>query len=235
MSGLLDFVFGLFRSGEGSSYTPGNNIRGGHIFTVETSEGEMCRIDTSDRSSVFYGSSWDKILTAYENGDFLRGRAMTRCVSRDNRFSGYTVNVEGIEAFLPASKASWFYDPEHDASGKYIALGVENVYTSGAKAGKLVVNAYMPVRFLFSRQGRRNYQPGGTAYAIAMDYDGSYLIFPYQKDQYIYVPIYEAVNLAANVGLGNNPEMFTGLCWNLRITSRKGNQCLASPIDILAD
>ncbi len=110
-----------------------------------------------------------------------------------------------------------------------------NVYTSGAKAGKLVVNAYKPVRFLFSRQGRRNYQPGGTAYAIAMDYDRSYLIFPYQKDQYIYVPLYEAVNFAANMGLGNNPEMLTGLCWNLRITDRKNNQCLASPLEILTE
>ncbi len=236
MSGLLDFVLGLFRNDDRTpEYSPGNFVPQKHIFTVETSEGEVCQIDTSDSSSVFYGSSWEKILTASENGDFIRGRAMTRCVSRDNRFSGYTVNVEGIEAFLPASKASWFYDPEHDASGKYIALSVENVYTSGTKAGKLVVNAYKPVRFLFSRQGRRNYQPGGTAYAIAMDYDRSYLIFPYAKEQYIYVPIYEAVNLAANMGLGNNPEIFTGLCWNLRIISRKDNQCMASPVDILMD
>ena len=235
MSGLLDFVLGLFRNDGSSSYPAESYVPQNHIFTVETSEGEVCRLDTSDRSSPFYGPAWTKILTASENNDFLRGRVMTRCVSRDNRFSGYTVNIDGIEAFLPASKASWFYDPEHDASGKYIALSVENIYTSGAKAGKLVVNAYRPVRFLFSRQNRRNYQPGGTAYAIARDYDRSHLIFPYQKEQYIFVPMYEAANLAANMGLGNNPDMYTGLCWNLRITGRKDNQCMALPIDILTD
>ena len=235
MSGLFDFVRGFFRIASPETIPADNYAPQQHIFTVETSEGEVCSIDTSDRSSPFYGTAWTKILTASENNDFVRGRATSRCVSRDNRFSGYTVNIDGIEAFLPASKASWFYDPEHDASGKYIALSVENVYTSGTKAGKLVVNAYRPIRFLNSRQGRKNYQPGGTAYAIAMDYDRSFLIFPYQKEQYIYVPLHEAVNFAMSLGLGNNPDMFTGLCWHLSIRSRKDNQCLASPIDILTD
>ena len=146
MSGLLDFVLGFFRNGESSSYPAENYVPQKHLFTVETSEGEMCRIDTADRSSPFYGTAWTKILTANDNNDFVRGRAMTRCVSRDNRFSGYTVNVEGIEAFLPASKASWFYDPEHDASGKYIALSIENVYTSGTKAGIAIADVLTAIK-----------------------------------------------------------------------------------------
>ena len=206
-----------------------------HIFTVETSEGEVCQLDTSDRSSPFYGQSWEKILTAYENKDFLRGRAITRCVSRDNRFSGYSVRVEGIEAFLPASKASWFHAPEHDACGKYIALSVESVYTSGGKAGKVIVNAYEPIKFLNRRQNKTNCNIGALIYAIAVDYDRAFLIFPCSKDQLIYVPMNEAMDFAIRKGLGNNPEMFTGWCWQLRIINRKGNQIFASPVDILTD
>ena len=136
---------------------------------------------------------------------------------------------------MPASKASWFYAPERDASGKYIAVSVESVYTNGAKAGKLIVNAYEPIRFLNKKQNRKNYQSGGIAYAIAMDYDRLFLICPYIRDQLIYVPLNEAANIAQLKGLGNNPENFTGWCWQLQIRNRKDNQCLASPLDILTD
>lgn len=230
MANWLEILWNFFSTRE--HYIP---LQTKHLFTVETSEGEVCQLDTSDRSSPFYGIAWAKILTAYENKDFLRGRVMTRSVSRDNRFSGYSVNLEGIEAFLPASKASWFYAPERDASGKYIAVSVESVYTNGAKAGKLIVNAYEPIRFLNKKQNRKNYQSGGIAYAIAMDYDRLFLICPYIRDQLIYVPLNEAANIAQLKGLGNNPENFTGWCWQLQIRDRKDNQCLASPLDILTD
>ena len=207
----------------------------GRVFTVETSEGEVCRVDTSDASSPFYGPAWTRVLTARENGEFLRGRARTRLISREGRFSGYLVNVEGVNAFLPASKAAWFYDPERDACGKSIALGVENVYTSGKKAGTLVVSAYAPVRYLNRRQARKGCQPGGTSFAIAMDYDDASLIFPQYGDRIICAPLQEAVSLASDKGIDPRPSALTGYCWQLKIMGWKGNMGVASPIDVLSD
>lgn len=231
MGSWLEALFNFFTGGENISQTPPKK----HIFTVETSEGEVCQLDTSDRSSPFYGRSWEKVLTAYENKEFLRGRAITRCMSRDNRFSGYSVRIEGIDAFLPASKASWFHEPEHDACGKYIALSIESIYTNGGKAGKIIVNAYEPIKFLNRRQNKSNYNMGALLYAIAIDYDRAFLIFPCLRDQLIYVSMNEAADFAIRKGLGNNPEMFTGWCWQLRIINKKANQILASPVDILTD
>ena len=218
-----------------STNTKTDNRTQNKFFTVETSEGEFCRINTSDLSSPFYGSAWTKILTAYEQKDFLRGRVITRSVSRDNRFSGYSVDIEGVEAFLPASKAAWFHAPERDACGKFIALSVENVYTSGAKIGKLVVNAYEPLRFLTSKQDRKTYNPGGLPYAIAVDYNASFLIFPHLRDKVIYVPMQEALRVAQAHKLGNNPENFTGYCWQLRVKGWKGSECLASAVNVLTE
>ena len=238
MSSWLEAIYNFFTAREYNPPVQENTesyIPTKHIFTVETSEGEVCGIDTADSSSRFYGDTWTKILTAYEKKDFVRGRAITRSVSRDNRFSGYAVDIEGVEAFLPASKSSWFYNPERDACGKYIALSIESIYTSGKTAGKLIVNAYEPVRFLTARQNRKNYLTGGMPYAIAMDYDNSFLIFPFYKEHAIYVPINEAAAFAQSRGIRRNPEELTGWCWQLRISDRKYNQCLAYPVDILTD
>ena len=56
--GLFDWMHDLFST---KTEEAGNSF-----FTVETSEGELVTINTSDSSSPFYGSSWTKILKAYE-------------------------------------------------------------------------------------------------------------------------------------------------------------------------
>jgi hypothetical protein len=207
----------------------------GRIFTIETSEGEVCELNTSDPSSPFHGPAWTHILTAREKGEFVRGHVKTRLVSRDSRFSGYLINIEGVDAFLPASKAAWFYHPEHDACGKAIALGIEEIYTSGKKVGNLVVSAYAPLRHLARNQSKKDYEPGATPFAIAMDYDETSLIFPHYGDKALYVPLQEAMNIALGKGLDAAPRNLTGYCWQLRIIGWKGNQCAASPIDVLND
>ena len=223
--GLFDWMHDLFST---KTEEAGNSF-----FTVETSEGELVTINTSDSSSPFYGSSWTKILKAYETKDYIRGRVMTRCVSRDSRFSGYSIDLEGVEAFIPASKAAWYYSPERDACGKYLAVGIESVYTSGGKAGKLVVNAYAPVKYLYQRQGKKDYAPGGTPYAMAMDYDNAFLFFQHYKGQVICVPIDEALNTAKRRGLSGGLEVLTGYCWQVRILGWKGDYGLASAVEVL--
>ena len=238
MSSWFDLFFNIFGSktpDNSSNFSVNNYAPKKHLFTVETSEGEVCELDTADRSSPFYGESWTKILDAYEKKDFLRGRVIVRSTSRDNRFSGYVVKIEGVEAFLPASKSAWFYNPERDASGKFIAVSIENIYTSGSKVGKLVVNAYEPLRFLMRKQSRKSYITGAFPYAIAMDYDNNNLIFPHFKDQVIYVPLDHAAAIAQNRGLGYNPDNFTGWCWQLQIINWQKNLCFAKPLDVLTD
>lgn len=218
-------------------YSPArlNDREEGRVFTVETSEGEVCDLDTSDPSSPFYGPAWTRILTAREKGEFVRGQVRTRLVSRDSRFSGYRVNIDGVEAFLPTSKAAWFYHPEHDACGKAIALGIEDVYTSGKKIGNVVVSAYAPLRHLAHHQSRKDFEPGAAPFAIAMDYDETSLIFPVYGDKALYAPIQEAADVALRKGLDAAPRNLTGYCWQLRIIGWKGDKCDVSPMDVLND
>lgn len=218
-------------------YSPARpNGRGmGRVFTVEISEGEVCELDTSDCSSPFYGSAWTRVLTARENGEFLRGTVRTCLVSRDGRFSDYTVNVEGLNAFLPVSKAAWFYHPAHDAYGKAIAVGIEQVYANGKKIGNIVVSAYAPIRHLARRQSKKDYMPGAKPYAIAMDHDGASLIFPQYGDRAILAPLAEAVGIASSKGIDSRPDALTGYCWQLRILGWKGDMGSASLLDVLND
>ena len=153
----------------------------------------------------------------------------------DGHLSGYTVSVEGLNAFLPVSKAAWFYHPEHDACGKAIAVGVEQVYASGKKIGNLVVSAYAPIRHLARHQSKKNYMSGATPYAIAMDHDGSSLIFPQYGDRVIYAPLSEATGIARRKGLDSRPDALTGYCWQLRISGWKGDRGAASLLDVLND
>lgn len=227
----------IYYPSDPAPYSPAR-LKDGHkgrVFTVETSEGEVCELDTSSPSSPFYGSAWTRVLTARENGEFLRGTVRTRLVSRDGRFSGYMVNVEGLSAFLPVSKAAWFYHPEHDACGKAIAVGIEQVYASGRKIGNIVVNAYAPVRHLTRHQSKKDYIPGATPYAIAMDHDGASLIFPQYGDRVIYAPLNEAISIASLRGIDTRPDALTGYCWQLRISGWKGDVGAASLLDVLSD
>ena len=207
----------------------------GRVFQVPNPEGEVHRVDTSDPSSPFYGEAWARILTANQEDSFIAGRVLRRFTSREGRFSGYAVDVDGAPAFLPVSKAAWFFHPEHDASGKRIALKVHAIYTNGPKRGNLIVDAYAPLKHVLTAQSRQDYAPGATPWGLAMDYDNQFLILPHFGRKVILVPLGEAMRIAATAGIDPRPDLLTGRFWRVRALEWRGSVCLASPVQVLPD
>ena len=119
------------------------------------------------------------------------------------------------------------YSNDHGGGGE----GID----SGKKIGNLVVSAYAPIRHLARHQSKKNYMSGATPYAIAMDHDGSSLIFPQYGDRVIYAPLSEATGIARRKGLDSRPDALTGYCWQLRISGWKGDRGAASLLDVLND
>ena len=78
----------------------------GPTFQVVNPEGEVHQIDTSDRNTPFYGPAWGRVLEAREKGLFVRGYPTHRRVDQADRFSGYSVDLGGVTAFLPARPAT---------------------------------------------------------------------------------------------------------------------------------
>ncbi len=228
--GLLIMIIHSHRSPSGTA-----PAQSGRVFQVVNPEGEVHRVDTSDPASPFHGAGWARILTAYQREDFLAGRAVRRFVSREGRFSGYAVDVEGVRAFLPTSKAAWFFHPQHDACGKRIALNVNAVYTNGPKSGNLIVDAYAPLKHVLKAQGPRDYAPGGAPWGLAMDYDNQYLIFPHFKEKVLLAPLGEALAVAAAAGLEPRPDLLTGRFWQVRVLEWRGAVCLVSPLQVMTD
>lgn len=204
-------------------------------FTLQNPEGELYSVNTADINSRFYGPVWTRILAAHESGEFIRGTAVRRMMSRDNRLSGYLVDISGVEAFMPISQSAWFYHPQNDPTGKLTALSVETIHISGARAGSIVVSAWKPLKSILSGQGSRAFAVGSSPYALAMDFDGSSLIFPLYGDASISVPLNDAFRTALARGLEPKPNMLTGHFWRLRIESRNGKSCRAVPLDVIAD
>ena len=152
-------------SGSGSA---GTNC----VFTVTNPEGELYSVDTSDKNSPFYGPVWRRILKAYTNGECFRGRAVKRsCGKADGAFHGYFIDISGVQAFLPVSKAAWFYSSEHDACGKSLALMIADIHPNGPKAGSIVVDAYKPLKHVLTSQNRKAFNPGAEPWLLAMDYE----------------------------------------------------------------
>jgi hypothetical protein len=201
------------------------------VFQIVNPEGEIHTIDTADVSSPFYGPVWTRIFDAYLKGAFLRGRAFTRRISCENRFSGYSVSIDGIEAFLPQSKSHFFYDTERDATNKCIALKVEMVYPNGAHLGRVIVDAKAPWKQAVEEF--RKMAPGKAMYALAVDHEEGMLIFPGPRSQNIFVSADEALKLAEKSGAAAVPDFLTGLYWRLELRSLTNGKWLARPLEIL--
>lgn len=203
-------------------------------FQVVNPEGEVYSIDTADKESLFYGPTWARILDAQENGEFIRGRVdMRRISSLEDRFSGYTVNIDGVEAFLPASKAAYFYHPEHDATGKCIALKVCTVYPNGPRQGNVIVDAYAPLKYVMFGQKKSAYTKGGAFYALAMDYNEDDLLFPWAGNSVLRVRLREAMETAEGKGADSSPDMLTGCYWRLMMKESAPLERRAAALDVL--
>ncbi|GHV28306.1 hypothetical protein FACS1894167_04970 [Synergistales bacterium] len=216
-----------------------HNLR---VFEVPGPEGEVYTIDTADESSPFYGPVWTRVFDAYETGEFLRGRASLRVSSKDEgRFSGYAVSIGGLNAFLPKSKSSFFYEPERDATNKCLALKVETIHTNGDYKGNIIVSAKEPWEKTLGQF--RDIPPGKEMYALAEDYENGELIFPgffkpgefgeSAQWQTISVPLDQALRIGGRYGI-SDVNFLTGLYWRLRIAgSIDGEQWIAEPIEVL--
>jgi hypothetical protein len=194
-------------------------------------EGEIHAVDTSDVSSPFYGPVWTRIFEAYTRGDFLRGRAFLRCISREDRFSGYLVSIDGVEAFLPQSKSQFFYDAEKDATNKCLALKVEMVYPNGTKRGSVIVNAKAPWKQTIEEF--KDMTVGKVMYALAVDHESKELIFPGLREQKIAVSTEKAARLSSKAGLVSDPDFLTGFYWKLELRSFTNGKWLAEPLEVL--
>ncbi|MDR1508692.1 MAG: hypothetical protein LBS53_03565 [Synergistaceae bacterium] len=209
-------------------------------FQVVNPEGEVHTVNTADSSSFFYGQVWTRILDCYRTGEFLRARARQRYVSRtDGRFSGYQVSINGVEAFLPRSKAEYFYDPEQDATGKCLALQVEMVHPNGPKQGTVIVNAKTPWKYTLNEF--KNLFSGKTVEVLALDYVSGYLVFPGHYEQFsgrriyknILVRVEAALRMAGTLGIAAEPGCLTGLYWKLQLQGPQGEDWLAAPLEVL--
>jgi hypothetical protein len=199
-------------------------------FRILNPEGEVHTIDTSDPSSRFYGPVWTRILDAYQKGDFLRGRAFLRRISHENRFSGYSVSIDGVGAFLPQSRSQFFYDVEKDATNKCLALKVEMVYPNGAKQGNIIVEAKSPWKQIVGEF--KNMFVGKTMYALAADYEDGALIFPGNQRQSVSIPLDEALALGRRSGIAA-PDFLTGLYWKLELRSCRNGVWYAKPLEVM--
>ena len=203
------------------------------VFQVMNPEGELYSINTADTNSPFYGAAWADILSKKERGEFLRGRAAIRRFSRDDRFAGYSVDIDGINAFLPASKAGRFREASYDACGKFLALKIESVYVNGNKAGTLIVNASAPIKYVLHRQNS-NFNAGSAVHSLAIDYDRGMLIFPWLNGSFIAVNLVDAQRIAYYSGISPNPNELTGYYWQLQIIGMLSMSCLlAAPLEVL--
>ena len=205
--------------------------QGGKIQVVNT-EGEVHTIDTSDPGSPFYGPVWARILTAKEQGQFIRGRATIRRISQADRFSGYMVDIDGVQVFLPASRAGYFYDPGCDACGKVMALKAESLYTNGPRAGTLTVNARSAINFVLNRQDPQAFRPGSAVCALAVDHCGDALIFQGPMGL-IFTPMPMAQQVAWKKGMSPDPNDLTGYRWGIGIDGFGPQGQYATPLDVL--
>ncbi|GHS92359.1 hypothetical protein AGMMS50276_00050 [Synergistales bacterium] len=223
-----------FRDG----FAPAEKDRNLRTFNVLNPEGEVYTVNTADESSGFYGPVWTRVLSAYESGEYLRGRASVRRTSKDEgRFSGYSVSIDGLEAFLPKSKASFFFDPKRDATNKCLALKVEMIQTNGDKKGNIVVSAKEPWEQTLDEFSGMTY--GKEMHALAEDYEHNELLFPgffkagvNAQWLIVSVPIDRALQMAGKYGV-TEPNFLTGLYWKLRLTGFDGDKWNAEPLDVL--
>ena len=208
--------------------TPEEKDHNMRCFDVLNPEGEVFSIDTRS-SEQFFGPVWTRIFDAYEKGELLRARVALRQTSRLDQFSGYTLSIDGVPAFLPRSKSVHFYNSENDATNLCIAVQVMTIHVNGPKCGSVIVDA-KPAWELVRRELAAA-TLGDTVNALAMDIADGSLLFPVPQHRTIAVPIAEARAVASGAGM---PDYFlTGLYWKLRLTSQNGDTFQAVPVEVL--
>ncbi len=201
-------------------------------FSVVNPEGEVFPVNTAETSSPFYGPVWTRILDVYTKGDFVRGRVSSRMTSKDGRFSGYSVSVDGVPAFLPASKSGVFRNEENDATSRCIALKIQDVFTNGDRSGTIIVDAKEPYKVI--EKELRKVHVGATFHALAMDVDANYLVFPSPGYKEICVPLSEARSVMQQAGCYSDDYFMTGLYWELVIMQKVNSSYMAIPTRVLA-
>jgi hypothetical protein len=234
-----DSAFRKFYNPRPAGFAPAEKDFGLRSFQIVNPEGEVHTVDTSDLSSPFYGPVWTRILDCHKKGEFLRGRAARRCVSQEDRFSGYVIDIDGVDAFLPKSKAVYFYDDDKDATNKCLALEVEMVHPNGPKCGNILVGTKAPWKYSLGEF--KDMISGKIVDVLAVDYDRRNLIFAgdcvYAPDRRvsrnILVPIDEALRLGKAFGIAADPGYLTGLYWKLRLQTSQGGDWLAVPLEVL--
>lgn len=209
-----------------------------NIFMVSNPEGEVYSINTNDSRSPFYGAGWQRVLEAYENNEFLRGRASLRRISRADRFSGYTLYVdgdEGLSVFLPASQAGYFRDPANDASNKFVAFKIKSINPCGSKAGTIIVNAASPVNYVSQRiRSFADLDLGAEIWALSVDHGEGMLGFPIclpNLDMMIFAHLDHAMSVAYDCGMDTDPDSLTGCFWRLQIVDGGDGYRIALPLE----
>ena len=205
-------------------------------FSVMNPESELFEIDTASDPN-FKGPVWTRILASMQRkDDFLRGRVWEAMMNKQNRFCGYKVSIDGVMAFLPLSRACWFYNNlYHDASRKCIAVKVVSIDPKRPRTS-LVVEAESPWRYVVKSQGESAFSAGQTPYALAMDFDKARggLVFPLVSGKKaIICPLEQAQAVARRKGFPDAPDFLTGCCWRIRIISNTEPVLQAEPLDIL--
>lgn len=215
----------------------GNDMRR-NIFMVSNPEGEVYRVDTNDPRSPFYGAGWQRVLEANENGEFLRGRASMRRRSRSDRFSGYTLHVDGDESlsvFLPASQAGYYRDPANDASEKFVAFKIKSIDPCGNRAGTVIVNAEAPIQYVSQRiRSFSDLSLGAEIWALSVDHGEGMLGFPIclpNSDMMIYTHLDHAMSVAYDSGMDTDPDSLTGCFWRLQIVDGGDGYRIALPLE----
>jgi len=175
-------------------------------------------VDTRTNES-FSGPVWTRIFTAItEENEFLRGRAVVRRRNAaENRFSGYDILIDGVTAFLPRSRAGYYFDENMDASGRCIAVKPHEFYPAGRFKGKFIVDARLPLQVLTDMP-----KPDGGRWALAVDVDQGYLVFLTHKKKAIRCPLDQVRLQARRQGLSEDAMLLTGLYAHLDLTSASG-------------
>lgn len=219
----------------------GNSMRNGmrhSVFTISNPEGEIYRIDTNDPRSPFYGPGWQRVFEAHENGEFLRGRAAVRRLSREDRFSGYTLHIDGdrgLSVFLPASRAGYFRDPANDASEKFVAFKIKSIHPTGARAGTIIADAGESISYVSSLIPDPSCLGlGAEVWAVSVDHGEGMLGFPIRtphNSMMIYAHLDHAAQVAYNCGMPYDPDCLTGCFWRLQVVDGGNGWRMALPLE----
>jgi hypothetical protein len=206
---------------DGRTFSTSTPLYKGKTHLVLNSEGEVYSIDTSDSRAFFYGSAWDKVLSALSEGDYVKGKALLRRRDKNNYFSGYEIKIEGITAFLPRSKCGYFWNEETDASSKNIIVKPFQLYPTGSRRGTLLVDASAPILEL-DRHNQKEW-------AIGIDFDQESFYFTTGKNLIYRCSHQELLDNCPAISRFDNLREATGRYYRIKVQ----NERKAVPVAIL--